>query len=90
MHLQFYQPTKILTAMPNNPQQPRRPFFDRVNGGRDVAEAVHKYWPADVPHLGWHECAEMSTQYIGTDGVGTAFSNESFNGQCHVQTYMVV
>ena len=45
-----------------------------------VPEAAHKYWPADVPHIGYHECAEMSSQYIDTNGFGTAFSNTSFNG----------
>ena len=43
-------------------------------------QATHKYWPADVPHLGFHECAEMSVQYLDTNGLGTAFSNKSFDG----------
>jgi len=68
------------THRPHLPWVYPKPFFDKVNGGNDVAEAKHKVWPADVPHLHWHECAEMSTQYLDSDGLGTAFSNNSFNG----------
>lgn len=41
---------------------------------------VHKQWPSDVPHIGFHECAEMSHNYFGSDGYGTPFSDKDFSG----------
>ena len=55
---------------------PKR-FHDKIP---PVPEATHKLWPSDTPRLGWRECAEMSTQYLDDAGLGTAFSNKSFNG----------
>ena len=66
------------THRPHLPWVYPRQYFDNVQ--ENVKEATHKYWPADVPHLGFHECAEMSSEYIDTNGLGTPFSNHSFNG----------
>lgn len=35
-----------------------------------VSEPAHKAFPAEVPHLAWHECAEMSHPYWDTSGWG--------------------
>jgi len=55
-----------------------KPFFDGISA--DIPEAVHKRWAADVPHLAYHECAEMSRQYFDTDGFGKDFSPQDFSG----------
>jgi iduronate 2-sulfatase len=56
---------------------PRR-FFDASPDG--VAEAAHQAWPADVPHLAWHECAEMSHPYWDSTGWGVPPSVADFSG----------
>ena len=33
-----------------------------------------------VPHIGFHDCAEMSHAYFDSGGQGVAFSNDSFTG----------
>jgi hypothetical protein len=66
------------THRPHLPWVYPREFFDKV--AEDVPEAVHKQWPADVPHIGFHDCAEMSHAYFGSDGYGTAFSDSDFSG----------
>jgi len=68
-------------------QYPQR-FYKRIPA--NVPEAKHKYWPAEVPHLHFHECAEMAVQYIDTDGMGTAFTNKSFDGHQVVDEEIVL
>lgn len=55
-----------------------RHFFDSI--ASDVAEAAHQAWPAEVPHLGWHECAEMSHPYWDDNGWGVPPSTADFSG----------
>eukprot|EP00041_Stephanoeca_diplocostata_P039278 m.1606957 g.1606957 ORF g.1606957 m.1606957 type:complete len:672 (+) comp25361_c0_seq28:3645-5660(+) len=66
------------THRPHLPWVYPRHFFDAT--GEDVAEAKHKEWPANVPHLGFHDCAEMSHPYYDTNGQGTPFSDNDFSG----------
>ena len=42
-----------------------------------VPEATHKLWPNDIPHLHWHECAEMSATYFDSTKFGLPFSQQS-------------
>ena len=66
---------------PHLPWHFPKKFWDRVKG--DVAK--HQAFPADVPPIGWHECAECSSwsdpadtartgriAYFNTKGEGTA------------------
>jgi len=55
-----------------------RPFFDAIP--EHVAEAAHQAWPAGAPHLGWHECAEMSHPYWDSSGLGVPPSAADFSG----------
>ena len=41
-----------------------------------VPEAKHKLWPHDVPHLHYHECAEMAATYLLQE---TCMPSKSFN-----------
>jgi iduronate 2-sulfatase len=66
------------THRPHLPWVFPKKFFDAIPA--DIPEAVHKQWAADVPHLHYHECAEMSRQYFDTDGFGTPFSDKDFSG----------
>ena len=42
-----------------------------------VPEAAHKYWPHEVPHLHYHECAEMAATYLDDTGFGRPFANQT-------------
>ena len=42
-----------------------------------VPEATHKQWPHDVPHLHYHECAEMASTYFDTTNFGRPFSQQN-------------
>lgn len=66
------------THKPHLPWVYPKRFYDRIP--HHVAEAKHQLWPADVPAIGFHECAEMSVNYLDTDGQGTAFNTSNFAG----------
>jgi len=66
------------THRPHLPWVYPQEFFNNIPS--DVPEATHKEWPADVPHIGFHECAEMSVNYFDTDGFGTPFTAKTFSG----------
>ena len=41
-----------------------------------VPEATHKQWPHDVPHLHYHECAEVASTYFDTTNFGVPFEQQ--------------
>lgn len=43
----------------------------------EVPEAAHKKWPVDVPHLHWHECAEMGSTYFDDTDFGVPFPEQN-------------
>jgi iduronate 2-sulfatase len=43
----------------------------------DVPEAKHKLWPQDVPHLHYHECAEMAATYFDSTNFGLPFPQQN-------------
>ena len=55
---------------PHLPWHFPKQFYDALPPISEVPEAVHQAWPADTPHIGWHECAEMSHPYYDTNGWG--------------------
>ena len=66
------------THRPHLPWVYPKKFWDRIPAV--VPEAKHKLWPAEVPHIGYHECAEMTRSYVDTGGLGTPFSDSDFSG----------
>eukprot|EP01050_Picozoa_sp_SAG11_P039311 SAG11_NODE_16481_length_546_cov_0.926174_1_plen_95_part_10 len=63
----------LLSPWPHSPR-PLPAEYEIPTPVEAVPEAAHKYWPHEVPHLHYHECAEMAATYVDDTGFGRPFS----------------